>query len=544
MDRTGTLGRVVPEVVLLPAEGDVEVDPTAHQGHAWLLFDGNWGERAIQSDFGGPRGPAAKGAQWQKPHEWGMDQPLDAGTWYANRLRIEITGDAAKAARVTLRADDGSALPQAETLGSTALLHADPASGAVLVADVEGPPGEAYDLVATWPDAESAQVTRYRFDDVPASASGRAELMLRADTPPALTLADTGHAVPATESAVDQVTWDAPDLVWLAGVLPASDVVAGLTISLLAGVLPTLLYVGVLYWADRYEKEPGRLLAVTFLWGAIPALFVAVAVRLFFQLPIDMLGQEAVEAVRAGLLAPVVEETLKGAVILYIALRYRHEFDGVLDGVIYGAMVGFGFAMTGNTLSYLGAFLLRGFVGLNSTILIEGILYGLNHALYAAIFGAGLGFAVLATRGWQRWVVPLGAFVLAICCHALHNLAMHNALGLSLWTVLATWAGVIVIVVIVVWSLRRQRQYLRQELAGEVPDQIYRTMTMLGGRQRALWQALRQGGLRGWQKARRGHQLCAELAFKKARHQRRPEPALAQEIERLRQEITKTQDGG
>jgi RsiW-degrading membrane proteinase PrsW (M82 family) len=544
MDRTSASGRVIPEAVLIPRE-DGGADPTTYQGHEWLHFGGNWGERAIQSDFGGPRGPAYKGAQWQTPYEWGMAQPSDADTWYANRLRVAVTGDAAGAASVALRAADGSALPMAETLGNTALLHADPAPGTILVADIQGPPGVAYDLAAAWPNPETEQVTRYRFDGVPVSPSGRASLVLRADAPPALTVVDTDRAATATAVEAETVTWDAPDLVWLVGVLPASEVVAGLTICLLAGVLPTLLYVGVLYWTDRYEKEPGRLLAVAFLWGAIPALLVAVGVRLFFRLPFDMLGPEAIEAVRAGVLAPVVEETLKGAVILYIALRYRHEFDGVLDGIIYGAMVGFGFAMTGNTVSYLGAFLLRGFAGLNNTILIEGILYGLNHAFYAAILGAGLGLAGLARRRWQRWALPLGAYALAIGCHAVHNLAMRNALGLSLWTALATWAGIAVIVVVMIWSLRRERRVLRQELVGEVPDAMYRTLTTLGGRRRALWEALRRGGLRGWRQARQGYEMCAELAFRKARLQRRPnQPELAQEIARLRQEIAKIPDGG
>jgi RsiW-degrading membrane proteinase PrsW (M82 family) len=401
-------------------------------------------------------------------------------------------------------------------------------------------PGTSYGLVATWPDADASQVTRYRFDRVPAGTSGRASLRLQAGRPPLLTLADGQQEIAPSGSEVRTATWDAPDLVWLVGALPASDILVGVGISLLAGILPTLAYVGVLYWADRYEKEPGQLLAAAFLWGAMPALLVAVAVRLFFRLPVDLLGPEAIEAVRAGLLAPIVEEALKGLVILYIVLRYRHEFDGVLDGIVYGAMVGFGFAMTGNTVSYLGAFLLRGFEGLSTTIFVEGILYGLNHALYAAIFGAGLGYAVLARRRWHRWAVPSGAFVLAVVCHALHNLVIRSALGLNLVTVFVTWAGVVVIVVVMVWSLRRQRRCLKEDLVDEVPDAVYRTMTVPGGRRKALWQALRQGGLRGWRRERRSQQHCAELAFKKMRLRRRPdEPGLPEEVERLRQEVRK-----
>jgi RsiW-degrading membrane proteinase PrsW (M82 family) len=538
MDRTGSFGKVIPDVILIPDREQAAADPARWKGLEWLSFGGHWGEIAPQSDFGGPYGPADKGDQWERPYAWGMDQPLDVDTWYANRLQVAVTGQAAEGARVTLHYENRDALPSTETLGNLALLHADPSPGAVLVAGIEVPSGPSYGLLATWPDAETSQVTRYRFDDVPSGASGRASLTLRSDALPTLIVEGASQEVPPTTVGVEAATWDAPDLVWLAGMLPASDVVRGVTISLLAGLLPTVLYVGALYWADRYEKEPKAMLAATFLWGAIPALLVAVAVRLFFKIPVELLGPEAIEAVRAGLVAPLVEEALKGAVVIFIAVRYRLEFDNVLDGIIYGAMVGFGFAMTGNTLSYLGAFLLRGFDGLSSTIFIEGVLYGLNHALYTALFGAGLGYARLARQRWQRWAVPLAAFVLAVVSHALHNLAVRNAIGLNPLTVAATWVGVVVIVVVIVWSLRRQRQWLATELVGEVPDEVYRTLTVRGGRGRAQWQALRRGRLSGWRQVRRVHQQCAELATKKMQHRRRPdELRLLEEIGRLRQEL-------
>ena len=308
--------------------------------------------------------------------------------------------------------------------------------------------------------------------------------------------------------------------------------------GLLAGLLPTLLYVGALYWADRYEKEPARLLAAAFLWGAVPAILVAITVRLFFQLPVNLLGPGAIEAVQAGLLVPLIEEALKGVVILFIAWRYRLEFDNVLDGIIYGAMVGFGFAMTGNVLSYLGAFLLHGFGGLGGTIFIEGVLYGLNQALYSAIFGAGLGYARLAQQRWQRWAIPLAAFLLAVAAHALHSLALRGATGLNLLTVVVTWAGVLGMVAVMAWSLGRQRRCLATELVGEVPDELLHSLLRWGGRWRAQWRALLRDGLRGLAWVRRLHQQCAELAFKKMQRRQRPdESGLPEEVRRLRREL-------
>jgi RsiW-degrading membrane proteinase PrsW (M82 family) len=538
VDRTGSHGRVIPQVIPIPNRPDVEADPPSWPDLAWLSYRGRWGETAPQGDFSGPFGPPDKGRQWEQPYAWGMSQPLDVEVWYANRLQVAVEGEAAGTAQVTLRSATGDVLRSVESLGRAALLHADPPRDATIVANIRTTPGTPYSLLAVWPDAGASQATRYRFDGVSGGASGRASLALQEGRPPTLRVTgDPGKLLP-TAVETRQVTWDALDPVWLVGFLPATQVLQGVGISLLAGLLPTLLYVALLYSADRYEKEPKAMLATAFLWGAIPAVVVALVVRLFFRLPAHLLGPRAIEAVRAGLVAPVIEEAIKGVVILFIARRYRLEFDNLLDGIIYGAMVGFGFAMAGNTLSYLGAFILRGFAGLSSAIVLEGVLYGLNHALYSAIVGAGLGHARLARRRREHWAIPLAAFALAVLVHSLHNLALYNATGVNPLTVATAWAGTLVILVVIALSLQREQRCLAAELVGEVPEDIYRSLITPGARGRAQWHALRAGGLDAWQHARQVHQQCAELAFKKMLRGRRPdESGLNAEIDRLRRKL-------
>ncbi len=549
LDRTGYAGRVIPEVILLPDRADLAADPGAWPGAEWLSYQGRWGEVAVQSDFGGPLGPADKGAQWKQPYAWGMAQPLDTDTWYGNRLRVAVVG-AAVEEEVQVRLTDarGGALPAAEELGHLAILHADPPPGTDVAASIEVPPDTRWDVVATWPDAASEEVTRARFSGVDFAETGQARLEFGTDGSMNLLtrclpgeeglaggcLASQGPAARETAEA----TWDAPEIVWIGTVLPAHQVGTGLLLATLAAVVPTLIYVGALYWVDRYEKEPKRLLAAAFVWGAIPSLALALAAEVFFRLPPDLLGTLALEAARLGLVAPVVQEASKGAVVLLISWRYRREFDNVLDGIMYGAMVGFGFAMTGNLISTVGRFALWGFEGLGAAVFAEGLVYGLDHALYTAVFGAGLGLARLAQERWQRWALPAAGFGLAVATHVLHNLVARNLLGLNAATVAATGAGLILVGIVAGWSLARQQRWLQVELAGEVPGALYQTMTTPGARTRAQWRALRAGGLSGWRRARRLHQLCADLAFKKMqRRQRGDEPETAQEIERLRREI-------
>ena len=57
-------------------------------------------------------------------------------------------------------------------------------------------------------------------------------------------------------------------------------------LSLLAAAVPVLFYVALIYWVDRYEKEPWWLLATAFLWGAIPAALLALLFNTALSLPL------------------------------------------------------------------------------------------------------------------------------------------------------------------------------------------------------------------------------------------------------------------
>jgi RsiW-degrading membrane proteinase PrsW (M82 family) len=523
LDRTGSSGRIMPSVILTPDRDELDRSPGLWPNLEWLIFGGHWGELALQGDFGGPHGPADKGEQWEEPYTWGMAQPLDTDVWYGNRLRVEVLGEASDEANVSLHNQEGDGPPSSESLGNVALLHSDPPSEAVINADINVPQDLPFSVVVTWPAADISQVTKYFFDDITASSSGTLKAIFEPSTPPSFWLSGENIEIKPTSSETFNATWDAPDLIWAAGHLPASDVVKGVTISLLAGLIPTIIYLAALYWSDQYEKEPISLLSAALFWGAIPALLIAVAFRLFFRLPFELLGPKAIEAIQIGVFTPFLEEFLKGVIIIFIAWRYRLEFDNVHDGIIYGAVVGFGFSMTGNIVSYLGAFLLRGFAGLSNTIFIEGVLFGLNHALYSAIFGAGVGYARLAKNQTKRYAVPMLTFLLAVTANPLHKIAVHNFLGFNVFSVVITWIGLLGIIALIIWSLRRQRHIMEVELVGEIPEGLYRVVISQRLRRRDLWRALRREGYAGWRRLRYKYQQCAELAFKKMQHQRFPD---------------------
>ena len=186
----------------------------------------------------------------------------------------------------------------------------------------------------------------------------------------------------------------------------ASTILA-VILSLFAAVAPAAVYALLIWWCDRYEREPWALLAVAFVWGAVPAIIISALAEMMFGVPLAGLqAMRLVNLLEASALAPVVEEATKALALVGLLLFFRREFDDVLDGLIYGALVGIGFGMTENLLYFLAAFFTGGWGVWGTVVFLRALVLGLSHAFYTAFSGVGLGLARLARSGWQRWLMP------------------------------------------------------------------------------------------------------------------------------------------
>jgi protease PrsW len=131
-------------------------------------------------------------------------------------------------------------------------------------------------------------------------------------------------------------------------------------VSLGLAVLPVLLLAGVLY-LDRLEPELRALLLLVFGAGAVAAALTLLAGHaLGGGLPtIPPFGPRAagVAAATPGAVigGAVAAESLKGVVLVALLRFRRAELDGAHDGVVYGSIVGLGFALVVNLHAYLAA---------------------------------------------------------------------------------------------------------------------------------------------------------------------------------------------
>lgn len=305
----------------------------------------------------------------------------------------------------------------------------------------------------------------------------------------------------------------------------------GIALGGLAALLPTLVYAGLVLSFDRYEREPWQNLLGAFGWGAVIAtLFSILLSGVAHSIMIAVLGDQIGGRLALTVGAPIIEESLKGLALLLLLLLYRDEFDGVLDGLIYGALIGLGFAMTENIL-YLGRGYIDGGIGeLGQLFLAREAFGGLGHALYTGTTGAAVGWARSRYgRGTLRFIVPIGGWGLAVAQHSLWNFGAATLADFSggappfldlvaIQTIFFIIPGLLLLFVIARRSGHAESGILRVQLADEVANGTltaaeYAILSASRQRHVNLLAAFRHGGLRRWSLQQQFFQAAAELAL-------------------------------
>lgn len=186
--------------------------------------------------------------------------------------------------------------------------------------------------------------------------------------------------------------------------------------------VPAVLLAGYVYLSDVTADEPPTLLFGTFLLSVVTATFAAV---------LNSLAQGVFAGLGAVgfvlffyLFVGPVEETVKLLAVRLYAYR-DDRFGAVLDGAVYGAMAGLGFAFIENALyierGLMGTELGGGlaFVAAGTEITLTRALAGPGHVIYSAFAGYYLGLAKFNRDNWGPIVVK--GLVIASLIHATYN---------------------------------------------------------------------------------------------------------------------------
>jgi protease PrsW len=249
---------------------------------------------------------------------------------------------------------------------------------------------------------------------------------------------------------------------------------------LLLYALPVFL---VVYYLDLYQREPISLVVAAFVWGAVAATTLSAFANEGWGLVVSRAGGPAFAARwTAALTAPLVEETLKGIGVVLIYLIARNEIDDAMDGFVYGAVCGLGFAIVEDVFYFMSVFggqpsgVLRGFF----VRVVAGGLY--SHVLYTGLVGMGIGYLVSRRSGTpraRRVQVCLGLCALAVIGHFLWNSPLFDLYPKEPWTIEDAPAIVLAtavkglpllgfVIVAVVLARGRERRWIAGTLSSEV----------------------------------------------------------------------------
>ena len=241
--------------------------------------------------------------------------------------------------------------------------------------------------------------------------------------------------------------------------------------------VPTYFYLRALRSIDRFEREPARYVLAAFGWGAAPAVLLAILAQLILGLPVEAIfGSESLGArlVESSIFAPLTEEILKAtAVALIFALR-RREFDGWVDGIVYGAAAGFGFAYVENVFYLIGTASWGEWLTL---FFLRVVVFGFMHGFWTSLVGIGFGVARHSKRSsLGKAAIVLGMLGLAMASHFVHNAAItlaEDSGGATILIALANYSLVgLLFIGLSLLSLQHDRRMFRAYLADEVPERL------------------------------------------------------------------------
>jgi RsiW-degrading membrane proteinase PrsW (M82 family) len=272
-------------------------------------------------------------------------------------------------------------------------------------------------------------------------------------------------------------------------------------------------------WLDRWEPEPTRLLLLAFLWGATVAIVVSLGLELATS---EVLGDGFVLIFAA----PAIEEAAKGAFLLVMLTgARRREFDGVIDGLVYGGITAIGFAFI-EDIGYIAQSFGQGTdVGI-ATVILRLVIAPFAHPLFTSMTGIGIGLAVSRPRTSTTWLYPVVGFVAAVGLHALWNGSLSFGFASYVVVYLVVMVPAFIgAALIATWHRRRERDVVNRQLPamvyyGWITPAEAGWLSRIATRRAWLKTVKRRQGKAAAQ-ALRGFQVAAtELAFLRDRVER------------------------
>lgn len=181
----------------------------------------------------------------------------------------------------------------------------------------------------------------------------------------------------------------------------------------LLAVAPICAIIWYFYHKDKYEHEPWSFLFFAYFLGWVCAAVVPFISGKFQSLPENFSGTQMEIFLQAFIIIAFIEEFVKFICLRFVLFRFK-TFNEPLDGIIYGVMIGMGFATLENLYFVIDGgwqiAVLRMFTAIPA------------HGLFGVIMGYYVGKAKFTASKNLKY--SFLALLVTVVLHGLYNYAL------------------------------------------------------------------------------------------------------------------------
>lgn len=171
----------------------------------------------------------------------------------------------------------------------------------------------------------------------------------------------------------------------------------------LLAIAPALAICIFIYWKDKFDKEPKKLLITSFFLGSLSIIITLIISYFVHFIDFNEVNTNQVWSLVSCILGiGLVEEFSKFIFVRFYAYK-KNEFNEPFDGITYSVMVAMGFAAVENTLYVIDGGASIGVIRMFTSVpahatfgIIMGFFLGLQKINHQKSFGI-IGLLLAAT---------------------------------------------------------------------------------------------------------------------------------------------------
>lgn len=180
---------------------------------------------------------------------------------------------------------------------------------------------------------------------------------------------------------------------------------------LLLAVAPAMVIIAYIYFKDKFEKEPWKLLLKNFILGATVSVVITLGLSYVLGWVLPSFDDENILHMffKAFFVVALVEEFSKYVVVRNFAQKNK-EFNEPFDGIVYAVMVSMGFATLENVM-YVYSY---GY----ETGIVRAFTAVPAHATFAILMGYYMGKAKFSKN---RFLLNITGLLVATLFHGAYD---------------------------------------------------------------------------------------------------------------------------